>query len=196
MKLLVLMFLLCSLALADTCTVFETQFESLPDGWLSEEWQFNTNSGAWINETIYGYQSPTSCTATMSSLSDPEVWYFVPDGTDSLLVHIEHDLAAYVNGVGIAYIQMHYFPDEEEYLFFDPYLNLGTSTSDPIDVSIQAPPVDTWIGFTFYAHMQAAYPGNGGNIQWYIYELFVTAFGNSLELDRHTWGGIKTALWY
>ncbi len=184
-----LLILLLGTAVADSSTVFETQFATLPDGWYNNEWHFNAQLGAWLDEWVTSAEPPFSFTAEMGTQVQ---WYFVPDGTDSLLVHIEHDLYFITFGSEDIYIALNYLSGESLTLFSAEELT-GPSTSDPIDVVIVSPPADTWIGFTIHAHVSASYPGYA-TIEWFITELSVTAYGTELELGSTTWGGIKTAL--
>ncbi len=191
-----LLILLFAVAIADSCTVFETQFATLPDGWYNNgnEWHFNSQLGAWIDEWVTSAEPPYSFSAIMGSQAQPEKWYFVPDGTDSLLVHIEHDLnfISFSSGEEIN-ITLNYLSGESLILFSAEDLLTG-SASDPIDVVILSPPADTWIGFTIHAYVSASYPGYAA-IEWFITDLSVTAYGNELELESTTWGNIKTSVY-
>jgi len=162
----------------------------LPDGWYSEEWSFSQTTGAEIDKYLSGLEPPYSYSASMGSGVQPEVWYFVPDGTDSLLIHIEHDFIAGGSIFGEAYIDLNYLSGPSTTLFYANMFYLGYSTSDPIDVVIPSPSADTWIGFTIHGDIEATY-SYSANIEWHITNLSVTAYGDALELDAVSWGAIK-----
>ena len=87
------------------------------------------------------------------------MWYFVPDGTESLLVHIEHYLNFITAGSEDVYITLSCLSGESLILFSAEDLSTGCSTSKPIDAVILSPPADAWIGFTIHAHVSVSYFG-------------------------------------
>ncbi len=182
----VLLFLTAAV-LGDSCTVFETPFAALPDGWSNDEWNFNSNDGAWISGWVTGWPS---FYATMGSDESYQGWYFVPDGTDSLKIHIEHELNAINNGYCQAGIEL-LIPGYDDVYLFGPSVPWGMyETSDPIDTTLHTPPAGGWIGFNIHACIDSIYPGTS-DLSWYITFLSVTAYGEELELDASTWAEIK-----
>lgn len=124
------------LAMAESFTLFETPFGTLPEGWDNSNWNTSRTMGAWISQYLHT-GAPWSFTADMGSGADPASWYFVPDGTDSLLIHIEHDYFAYASASNSeAYIQLLNPSGEDQYLFYHNISGYSYSTTDPIDIVI------------------------------------------------------------
>lgn len=184
---------LAGIASADYGTVFETQFQLCPSGWFSNTWHFNGGTGAWIDESINGGDPPYSISASMGTQAQPPVWYFVPDGTDSLLIHIEHDLDTYSSAGGEAIIKLLFISGDSEDLFYTTIDYSGCTTSEPIDAVIPVSSPDTWIGFYIHADIATAFMASS-SITWYITELSVTAAGESLSFRSDTWASIKHLL--
>lgn len=180
---------LAGIVWADSTTVFDTQFAALPDGWSNSNWGFSWQYGAWVDEWVTSAEPPYNFTATMSSQAGTESWYFVPDGTDSLQIHIEHDFDAMVSASSEAYILMLSPSTSNEYLFHEEISN-AYSTSDPVDITFTAPPAGAYIGFKVYAYVGTSYPAYS-TIEWNIYDLTVTAYGNGMALEPITWGELK-----
>ena len=180
-------------ALAESCVVFETKFAVLPSGWFEYDWNFSTSMGAWIDEFIHGADPPFSFDATMGSEALPPVWYFVPDGTDSLVIHIEHDLSARSSWPGEAYIQLKYLSGESEYLFYQEIDNTWTYANEPVDIIIPWTGDDNYIGIRIHASIATVYMDNA-TITWYITDLSINAIGESLGFNSASWAWIKHAL--
>jgi len=172
------------------CVIFESIFDELPSGWHNNRWTFN-NPGAKAQH----YSAGENWDADLSSyLGAPQVYYFVPDGADSVVVHIVHVLSAATDeggaggqfwissttiGGGLIY---------DEYVFW--YSSI--TDSDPIVYSIIDPPDGTYIGFYFYAYASAA-SYEWASVNWKIHSIVVTAYGSAMELQSGTWAGIKSA---
>ncbi len=173
------------------CVIFETTFDELPSGWHNDRWTFN-NPGA----KAHHYSAGENWDADMSSYqgAPPQVYYFVPDGADSVVVHITHILSATTDegmaggqvwissttiGGGIIY---------DEYVFW--YNSI--TDSNPIVYSIIDPPDGTYLGFYFHAYAGAA-SYEYASINWKILSMVVTAYGSSMELQSGTWATIKSA---
>ncbi len=169
--------------------IFETVFEELPSGWHNDRWTFN-NPGAKAQH--YSVDEFWECDMS-SSLYPPQVYYFVPDGADSVVVHIEHILSATTDegsasgqvfmssttiGGGVIY---------DEGVFW--YSSI--TDSEPIIHSIIDPPDGTYLGFHFHAVADAA-SYEYASINWKIFSMVVTAYGSAMELQSGTWAGIKS----
>ncbi len=186
----VLFILFAGSAMAESSTLFETQFATLPEGWNNSNWNTSITMGAWIDEYL-NTGAPWSFTADMGSGADPASWYFVPDGTDSLLIHIEHDFYAYASASNSeAYIELMNPTGVNQYLFYQNINGVYYGTTDPIDIVVTPTPAGHWIGLRIYARIAFSYPATA-SIEWYITNLSVTAIGNELALDNITWGNIK-----
>ncbi len=172
------------------CVIFESVFEELPSGWYNDRWTFN-NPGA----KAYHYCVDEWWECDMSSYwNSPPVYYFVPDGADSVVIHIEHYLSA-TTDEGSASAQLYissttigggYIYDESVYWYS------SITDYEPIVYSIIDPPNGTYLGFRFHAEADAG-QNEYTSINWEIYSIVVTAYGSSMELQSGTWANIKSA---
>jgi len=185
-KLICIMILFTGVIRAESAMVFETQFHTIPNGWSNSHWQFDSSNGAWIDKWV---TSPADFTATTGSQSGTASWYFVPDGTDSLVIHIEHDISAMTASGSEAYIQLLSPSTANEYLFYKAIYN-SFATNEPIDTTITSPPAGNWIGFKAHAYITTCYPGYS-TIEWHITNFIVTAYGNGMALETVTWADLK-----
>jgi hypothetical protein len=125
-----------------------------------------------------------------SYFPEPPILYFVPDGTDSLVVVVSHQLSmsategytnvsfrVYSTTFGTVYVY------NETVCYYESF-----NDSSPIEYVMVDPPTGTFIGFHFHAQVEDEYYGE---VDWRIYGLVATAFGDTLGLVPETWGGIK-----
>jgi len=175
---------------AESHVMFETDFSELPEGWLNDEWTFD-HPGAYT----YGYTQDDYWSARMySSGSSPSI-YFVPDGTDSVVVHIEHDLILYGDptAYGRVFVSSTTFGDATIYDFqlTPPYTFM--EDIEPIHWVLEDPPQGTWLGFEFRGVL-STYSQLANSLSWTVTSLTVTACGSELSLPSCTWGEIKSIL--
>lgn len=173
--------------LAETAVVFETTFNSLPAGWFNNEWTFSP-SGANIYAWVY---NGSSFTADMYTNGQPPMLYFVPDGTDSLVIHIEHDINM-SGAYGAAFVRLYSTSFADVDIFCESFYNDGYFSTDPIHYVIVDPPPDTWIGFRLHGYVSAGYP-EYSTIDWCIFSMTATAHGEALTLEMSTWASIKNS---
>jgi hypothetical protein len=185
-KLICIVILITGVVLAESATVFDTQFNGIPNGWSNLHWEFSGSDGAYLNKWV---SSPDEFIAVTGSQSGTASWYFVPDGTDSLVIHIEHDIYAMTAHESVVYIQLLSPSTANEYLFYEDLYNSYTS-DEPIDLTITSPLAGNWIGFKIYADITTCYPGYS-IIEWYITDLTATAYGSGMTLDTVTWADLK-----
>ena len=193
------LFLVC-LALASSHAdgiVFETWFEELPDKWYSDgEWEFN-HPGA------YAYWSssvPDYWDAHMTSHAEPPYYilYFVPDGTDSLVVTIDHDLSLQCSDWGMGRAQVYFYATGYyEVLIYEAEATAENfADTQPITYTLDQPGPGTYIGFTFYIEgeewEQWERADHRSSVQWTITHLIAVAYGDSLGMEPATWGRLKT----
>ncbi len=174
---------------AETAIVFETTFNELPAGWFNNEWLFSS-SGAHIYESVY-IPGPFAFEADMYTNGQPPIYYFVPDGTDSLVIHIEHDIGMY-GAFGSACVRLYSTSFDSVNIFSEWVHNDSYFSSDPIHHVIVDPPPETWIGFRFSGYISAAYPVST-TINWWVFNMTVTAHGDELALEPGTWASIKNS---
>ena len=184
------LFAFATMSLADSI-IFETDFEEIPAGWYNDRWTFG-NPGA----KAHHYSADEWWDCDMSSyITEPPVYYFVPDGADSVVIYIEHSLYTSVSegtvkaqfivasttiGGGTIY--------SESVFWYDTFTD-----TQPIVYSIVDPPDGTYLGFHFHAEAGADVP-NYATINWIIFHMDVTVYGSSLGLQFDTWGSIKRCL--
>jgi len=184
-----LMVILKSNAFAEFCTVFETNFLEIPSGWYNDDWTFGAEGAYWGaycsgNEQFEG---------SLGSDGEPGVWYFVPDGTDSLVINVDYNWGAVINsGECTAYLRMQYLSGGYEELFYvheEPTFLGGADSS--VTYVVESVPAGTWIGFEAYGFVSNTYVELFSNFGISITELTVTAFGDQLTFEQYTWGAVK-----
>lgn len=184
-------------ACGESAVVYETDFAVVPPGWYNDNWSTSSSQGAYIHQNMPGGGSPQIYTflAHMYSNTTPPVWYFVPDGTDSLVIDVEHSIDVFTTSNCNFFIKLLYSDDTEEYIFHQQISgNGGYISTEPIHHVVVGPPEGVWIGFVLYAY-NTIYYATMGHIYWYVTSLNATAYGNSLNLEPSTWASIKSALW-
>jgi len=107
------------LSFGESATVFETDFALLPSGWVNDNWICSASQGAYVHINMPGGGSPQiyQYSADMQSNGSPAVWYFVPDGTDSLVIDVEHSIDIITTSGGNFYIKLIYSDLTEEDVF-------------------------------------------------------------------------------
>lgn len=181
------LFVIGAMVFADTAILFETDFSSLPDGWQNDVWVFN-HPGAYIGNGVQN----SSWDAEFSSFGPTPVLYFVPDGTDSVVIHLEHELimegSYYSAGIQL-WTSLTGWTDHI-------YYEAGAGwfeDAEPIQFVIEDPASDTWLGFRFRGELSAGYMMYAG-MTWNIFSMSVTANGETLGLAGSTWASIKNCL--
>lgn len=184
------------LILATTCpadsVIFETDFAELPYNWFATTFQFGSE-GAYID--IFTFSSFDANLSTGPGMPVDRT-IFIPDGTDS--VNIEVDYTLHASGLN---------PSMEF------WIKLGTQSVSlqtvwEVILSESNPQIYTSGTLTFtpewilagdflgmYFRADIINPGeDGGNIEWYIHNIEITAYGDDLHLEPSTWGSIKSIL--
>jgi len=178
---------LAILTAANAGVLFETSFESLPPGWSNDNWEFyggDARIDVLVNHWSGDFQ------ADMHTYGEQPVLYFVPDGTDSVVVHIEHDI--YMGGEDIyAFVSVSDGLGSDTLIFEEQVSNDGFSTDDPVHYVLHDPQPDTWLGFQFHGEANNHYYMATSQLDWRIFDMTVLAYGDSLALPSMTWGAIK-----
>lgn len=193
-----LLIILCCLFLTLNASagtvIFQTEFSSLPEGWLSNGWSFGP-SGA-VMAASYPQWESTLFTARTDSTPAIGAIYFIPDGTDSVRIGIPYYLYAMVNegyaGFFISVVTEPYNSItiwEKELYWMQGLCETGVVVHT-FDWSGSG--YGNWIGFLIESI--GGY-GAGGSVSvlWKLHSLTVTAYGDSLELNSSTWAGIKSS---
>lgn len=173
-------------ALGETTSVFQTNFNQLPEDWMSTEWGFGS-SGAHLYEWV---SSLESFEAVMQSI--PLARYFVPDGADSLVVDMEHSIM--VGGSeGWVTVSLHSSTMGSYTIFQTAVSQEGFASSEPVHFVISEPPQGTYTGFSFDVCVSASYP-ESGVIDWHVTGLSAVAYGDGMSLEPVSWGSIKGSI--
>lgn len=191
MKTLCLLFTVLTLltrsASADL-TVWDYDLTNPPDGWLFDPlWEF-TSEGVLLDQYV---SSPW--TTKDGEIQSPEVT--VPANCDSVVMHVEQDLYMFVSGMGAGYTCAEVSYKLNGGVWTDFYsASLFEQTTDPIHYSIPASAGDllqlkvyggAWCGSEMY-------PGIA-SIDWLLYDVTLTFYGEALSLQPHTWGAVKNS---
>lgn len=173
--------LLIQCVLAVEATIFETTFDGLPDGWTNNGWTFPSGN-AYIHEWVY------QGTAHDGMYSEADA-YFVPDGTDSLVIDISHSIELQ-GAYSLAWVRLYTTSMGDMDIFYELAFQSSYESSDPIHFVVEDPPDDTFVGFRFYGYVAAGTP-EWSSITWTVFDMSVKAYGEDLGLDGGTWGSIK-----
>ncbi len=168
--------------------IFSTDFTELPDGWINtgydDEWSFGPNGAAASGSSGEQYWFVELCT--------PDQFFFVPDGTDSLVVHIEHLLS--LDGDGpCASVNLMTIPSGNITIYYKSsyYPGGGVYDIEPIHWSSNQYLQGTWVGISFYAFKEEWVTGNSAS--WHLYSLTITAHGSELDMNTITWASVKNS---
>ncbi len=115
------------------------------------------------------------------------------DGTDSLVVHIEHYLSMSVSDP-LARVRLMTLPLGDFNIYSETSFYPGGSVNDhePIHWSSQSNLQGTWVGISFYAFKEELEMGN--SVSWYLYSLTITAHGVNTGLKRYIITGVNATL--
>ena len=171
--------------------IFQTDFNELPDNWYATaSWEFGpvgavTSSSwpaTWLDADMFTGDGPA------------ELIYFVPDGTDSIIVTIPYYLNAGVcEGDANFEILMGGSGSGWNELWSRSLSDEGTiNETATINVSPNWISGGEWIGIRFKGYGSCIDVGYL-SVNWQIHSLTITAIGDSLALDHSTWARIKSA---
>ena len=171
--------------------IFETDFQSLPDNWyVSPIWSFSS-SGASITTTAQNW----SAILFTQEGGTPSPIYFVPDGTDSVLIEIPYSVYVYIYESASVHfsINANINSGQDVVLWSESYFTEGAHSSSGTLEYVFDWSGAGWLGFFFDA--SGGYDtGCGMSVTWLISGITATAYGNDLELTPLTWGLIKSSL--
>lgn len=181
---------------AGSVTLLETDFSQLPQGWVNDDdWVFGSFGAA----LCVSIQDTTWC-GEFSTEGEPPVRYQVPDGTDSVVVAIDHWVFLSSGGVltnasSTATIDIWttqsgwgdhiYHESVSDSLFTETVLSVYV---------LEDPPPGTLLGFRFMGQLVSESLDDYAEIIWQVNGMTVTAHGALLGLDQSTWGSIKAGL--
>lgn len=184
-RFVVLLLVLCPISLADTAVLFDTDFSALPYGWVNDEWEFD-HPGAHVSN---GVQWDT-WSGVFNSVPFSAGVFFIPDGTDSVVVHIEHSVILEGDYYSSRIQLWTNHSGWGDYIFDQSGSGGYTEITDPVHFVLTDPVPGTWVGFKFRAYLSAGYMGYSG-MSWTVHSMTVTAWGDALGLETTTWSAIK-----
>lgn len=171
--------------------IFETDFQSPPqeDWFIVGEWTFG-NCGA----VAYNHDDPSweDLLFTQRNGDWVECIYFIPDGTDSLLIEIPYYI--HVNNghiSGSVYFDINALVDTEAFHLFD--LSVWQEGDYEYEGTIEYVINRTgsgWLGLSF--NSAGGCEMGGITSLWQIHGVTVTAFGDDLDLAPLTWASVKS----
>jgi len=172
----------------------QTDFNQLPQGWVSDEdWVFGS-FGAALCVSV----QENTWSGEFSTEGEPPARYFVPDGTDSVVVSIDHWVflsagAVLSDASSAAMIQLWTCQSGwGDYIFYHSVSDSLYSEEMISTYVFDNIPPDTFIGFRFRGELVSDNQAEYAEIIWQVNGMTVTAYGEVLALGRSTWGNIKT----
>lgn len=181
---------------AGAAVLFETDFSQLPQGWIHDDDWVLGSAGASLCVSV----QDSTLWSELSTEGEPPARYFVPDGTDSVVVEVDHWIFLSAGNVlsrasSTGMIQL--WTSESgwgDYIFYHSvsdtlYAQEQISSSTLLDI-----PQGTELGFRFRGELVSENQGNYAEIIWQVAGMTVTAYGEEMGLTPDTWGSIKTML--
>lgn len=178
-----------SLPVFSDAVVFHTDFSELPEHWWSNsEWEFGSGGAVTSNTWPSTYWDADM----FSGDGPPDIIYFIPDGTDSVLITIPYYVHADVSE-GDANFRIRIKAtgsDWTEIWSRAVYYQGSITESGTISIVPDWISGGEWMGIFFDAWGSCIYVGCL-ETDWQIHSLTITAMGDSLVLDQTTWANIK-----
>lgn len=172
--------------------IFQTDFNDLPDNWLADQrWEFGPYGAEVQVSGPVSSWDPYMHTGSGA----PEPIYFVPDGTDSLIVTIPYYINAIVQE-GYAEFKIRVGGSSSGWHeIWSEFLYSGEAINEVGTINISPDWIvgGEWVGIDFEGYSNTSETGYL-NALWRISSLTLTAIGDSLVLDNITWAKIKSAL--
>ena len=188
--------LFAGLCFSESLVLLQTDFNQLPQGWVSDEdWVFGS-FGAALCVSV----QDAAWSGEFSSEGEPPVRYLIPDGADSVVIDVDHWLLLSSGNVlsdasSTAMIQLWTSQTGwNNYIFYHSVSDTFYSEEMVSTLLLDSIPPDTFIGFRFRGELVSESQDDYAEIIWQVNEMTVTAYGNSLGLSRTTWGSIKASL--
>lgn len=185
--------LFAALGYSEAEVLLQTDFNQLPSGWVNDEdWVFGS-FGAALCVSI----QDTTWSGEFSTEGEPPVRYFVPEGTDSVVVDINHWVllsAGEVKSEASSSAMIQLWTSQSgwgDYIYYntisDSFFTQEMTSSYVLDNVLP----DTFLGFRFTGELVSGSQDNYAEVIWQVNEMTVTAYGVMTALDSGTWGSIK-----
>lgn len=167
--------------------ILDTDFAQLPDGWYVDlDWSFGED-GAVVQTSADNWDA-----LLFTGEGPPEMIYFVPDGTDSVVVRIPYSLdAGVVDGTVDFFVELGSTGTAWSEIWQEGIYGEGSiQQSDTICLNAGWITGGDWLGIVFEGEGQCVDTGSM-SVLWQVHGLTITAYGDSLTMDAGTWGSIK-----
>ncbi len=170
--------------------IFETDFQSLPEGWYAgTQWTFG-DDGAVSHRT-----DPVWEDVLFTRINGDELRiYFIPDGTDSVLVEIPYYISvnnSEVSGGAQFEISATIGSSTDTRIFNIDVWQAGYYVYEGTVEYVFHREGSGWLGF-FISSTGGCEPGCGITAHWEIHGITVTVFGDDLDLAPLTWASVKS----
>lgn len=190
-----LLFFVVSYSFADS-VIYATDFQSAPEDWFfGSGWTFGVNGAVSVRSNPVW----EDVLFTQKNSGFAERIYFIPDGTDSLLIEIPYYI--YVNNSevsGGATFEINAYIDQASTrtkIFYQNVWQAGVYEYDDSVEYLFNRQGSGWLGF-FIEFAGGCEPGCGITAIWQIHGITVTAYGDDLGLAPLTWASIKSTYLY
>jgi len=194
-RVLLAVFLFAGLSYSDSAVLLQTDFNQLPQGWVSDEdWAFGS-FGAALCVSL----QETTWSGEFSTEGDPLVRFPVPHGTDSVIVAVDHWVLLSASPVksgasSSAAIQLWTTQSGWGDYIFSHSVSDSLYAEEMISTYVLTGiPQDTFLGFRFRGDLTSDSQSNYAEIIWQVNGMTVTAYGDVLPLSRSTWASIKAS---
>ncbi len=190
-KLLIVIFLSTTIfPVFSDAVIFQTDFNELPDNWYANSsWEFGS-TGATTNSSWPDTWWDADMLTTNSSAG---LVYFIPDGTDSIIVTIPYYLHSQVGEGSVNFNILMQASGSTWIEIWSRSLYWEGSITETATINTSPDWISggEWIGIRFYGYGSCDDFGCL-TVNWQIYGLTITAIGDSLALDNSTWAMIKS----
>lgn len=185
--------LFAAFGFSEAVVLLQTDFDQLPPGWSSDEdWVFGS-FGAALCVSI----QDTTWSGEFSTEGEPPVRYLVPEGTDSVVVDINHWVllsAGEVKSDASSSAMIQLWTSQSgwgDYIYYNTVSDSFFTQEMVSSYVLDSIPPDTFLGFRFRGDLISGSLDSYAEVIWQVNEMTVTAYGTSLGLDPSTWASIK-----
>jgi len=190
---LVLLIITTCFALSEAVVLLQTDFNQLPAGWVADEdWGFGS-FGAALCVSI----QDTTWSGEFSTEGEPPVRYFVPEGTDSVVVDVNHWVllsAGEVKSEASSSAMIQLWTSQSgwgDYIYFNSVSDTLFAEEMISSYVLDSIPPNTFLGFRFRGELLSESMESYAEVIWQVNELTVTAYGIMVGLNSGTWASIK-----
>lgn len=167
--------------------ILDTDFSQLPEGWYaSTAWSFG-DEGAVVQTTMHTWDA-----LLFTGEGPREMIYFVPDGTDSVVIRIPYTLDTSVSDGSVEFwIELASTGTAWNEIWHEGIYGEGSiQQTDTICYTPYWISGGDWMGLDLEGNGLCVDTGSM-DVLWQVHGLSIVAYGDSLIMDMGTWGSIK-----